>query len=112
MRPRRGKHNDLDNVGYRPPSHFLRDAGEFLLRRLFQEDAITFAWDFVSKVIGLPKDKLLVTIYPTDDQARQLWKKIAGFSMTRSSAMKAISGRWAPPGHAALLRNFYDQGPS
>src|SRR5437660_1837304 len=76
-----GKHNDLDNVGYTARHHtFFEMLGNFSFGDYFKEDAITFAWDFVSKVVGLPKDKLLVTIYPTDDSARQLWKKIAGIS--------------------------------
>src|SRR5215469_9347620 len=68
-----GKHNDLDNVGY-TARHltFFEMLGNFSFGNYFKEDAIQFAWDFVTKVVGLPKDRLLVTVYNTDDQARQL----------------------------------------
>jgi alanyl-tRNA synthetase len=87
--------------------------GNFSFGDYFKEEAITFAWDFVSKVIGLPRDKLLVTIYPTDDQARQLWKKIAGFSDDR--IIGHTDNLWAmgstgPCGYCSEI--FYDQGPS
>jgi alanyl-tRNA synthetase len=109
-----GKHNDLDNVGYTARHHtFFEMLGNFSFGDYFKEEAITFAWDFVSKVIGLPKDKLLVTIYPTDDQARQLWKKIAGFSDDR--IIGHTDNLWAmgptgPCGYCSEI--FYDQGPS
>src|SRR3984957_19555403 len=74
------KHNGLDNVGYTALHHtFFEMLGNFSFGDYFKEEAITFAWDFVTKVVGLPKDKLLITVYNTDDQARLLWKKIAGF---------------------------------
>jgi alanyl-tRNA synthetase len=109
-----GKHNDLDNVGYTARHHtFFEMLGNFSFGDYFKEEAITFAWDFVSKVIGLPKDKLLVTIYPTDDQARQLWKKIAGFSDDR--IIGHTDNLWAmgptgPCGYCSEI--FYDQGPT
>src|SRR3569833_776059 len=64
-----GKHNDLDNVGYTQRHHtFFEMLGNFSFGDYFKEAAIVNAWDFVSKPIGLPKDKLLVTVYTTDDQ--------------------------------------------
>src|SRR5262249_34244713 len=79
-----GKHNDLDNVGYTARHHtFFEMLGNFSFGDYFKEDAILFAWDFVSKTVGLPKDKLLVTIHPSDDTARGLWKKIAGLTDDR-----------------------------
>jgi alanyl-tRNA synthetase len=109
-----GKHNDLDNVGYTARHHtFFEMLGNFSFGDYFKEEAITFAWDFVSKVVGLPKDKLLVTIYPTDDQARRLWRKIAGFSDHRIIGHE--SNLWAmgpigPCGYCSEI--FYDQGLS
>ncbi len=109
-----GKHNDLDNVGYTTRHHtFFEMLGNFSFGDYFKDEAITFAWDFVSKVVGLPKDRLLVTVYNTDDQARQLWKKIAGLSDDR--IIGHHSNLWAmgptgPCGYCAEI--FYDQGPS
>ncbi len=108
-----GKHNDLDNVGYTARHHtFFEMLGNFSFGDYFKEEAITFAWDFVSKVIGLPKDKLLVTVYPTDDVARNLWKKIAG--LTDDRIIGHESNLWAmgpvgPCGYCSEI--FYDQGP-
>src|ERR1700709_2672381 len=74
-----GKHNDLDNVGYTARHHtFFEMLGNFSFGNYFKEEAISYAWEYVSKTIGLPKDRLWVTIYPTDEVARGLWKKIAG----------------------------------
>ena len=69
---------------YGAPPHLLRDARQFLLRRLFQADAIELAWnaDHASE-FGLPKDRLLVTVYHDDDEAFDLWKKIAGLPESR-----------------------------
>jgi len=109
-----GKHNDLDNVGYTARHHtFFEMLGNFSFGDYFKEEAITFAWNFVSKVLGLPQDKLLVTVYPTDDQARQLWKKIAGFSDDR--IIGHTDNLWAmgptgPCGYCSEI--FFDQGPS
>jgi alanyl-tRNA synthetase len=109
-----GKHNDLDNVGYTARHHtFFEMLGNFSFGDYFKEEAITFAWDFVSKVVGLPKDKLLVTIYPTDDQARQLWKKIAGFSDDRIIGHESNLWAMGPTGPCGYCSEiFYDQGPS
>ena len=109
-----GKHNDLDNVGYTARHHtFFEMLGNFSFGDYFKEDAITFAWDFVTKVIGLPKDKLLVTVYPTDDQARQLWKKIAGFSDDKIIGHESNLWAMGPTGPCGYCSEiFYDQGPS
>ena len=112
MRPRRRQAQRPGQCRlHRPASHLLRDAGEFLLRRLFQGRRHHFAWDFVSKVVGLPKDKLLVTVYPTDDQARQLWKKIAGFSDDRIIGHESNLWAMGPTGPCGYCSEiFYDQG--
>src|SRR5882724_10154864 len=109
-----GKHNDLDNVGYTARHHtFFEMLGNFSFGDYFKEEAISFAWDFVSKVIGLPKDRLLVTVYNTDDQARQLWKKIAGFSDDKIIGHHSNLWAMGPTGPCGFCSEiFYDQGPS
>jgi alanyl-tRNA synthetase len=109
-----GKHNDLDNVGYTARHHtFFEMLGNFSFGDYFKEEAITFAWDFVSKVVGLPKDRLLVTVYNTDDQARQLWKKIAGFSDDKIIGHHSNLWAMGPTGPCGFCSEiFYDQGPS
>jgi alanyl-tRNA synthetase len=109
-----GKHNDLDNVGYTARHHtFFEMLGNFSFGDYFKEEAIVFAWDFVTKVVGLPKDKLLITVYNTDDQARQLWKKIAGFSDDRIIGHHSNLWAMGPTGPCGFCSEiFYDQGPS
>jgi alanyl-tRNA synthetase len=109
-----GKHNDLDNVGYTARHHtFFEMLGNFSFGDYFKEEAITYAWDFVSKTVGLPKDRLLVTVYNTDDQARQLWKKIAGLPDDRIIGHQSNLWAMGPTGPCGYCSEiFYDQGES
>jgi alanyl-tRNA synthetase len=109
-----GKHNDLDNVGYTARHHtFFEMLGNFSFGDYFKEEAILFAWDFVTKVADLPRDKLLVTVYPTDEQARSLWKKIAGFSDDRIIGHESNLWAMGPTGPCGFCSEiFFDQGPS
>ncbi|AZO30029.1 alanine--tRNA ligase [Mesorhizobium sp. M1B.F.Ca.ET.045.04.1.1] len=91
-----GKHNDLDNVGY-TARHltFFEMLGNFSFGDYFKERAIELAWNLITKEFGLPKDKLLVTVYHTDDEAAGYWKKIAGFSDDRIIRIPTSDNFWA-----------------
>jgi len=107
-----GKHNDLDNVGYTARHHtFFEMLGNFSFGDYFKERAIELAWNLVTRDYALPKDRLWVTVYPADEDARRLWKKISGLPDARIVGHK--DNLWAmgpvgPCGYCAEI--FYDQG--
>jgi alanyl-tRNA synthetase len=91
-----GKHNDLDNVGY-TARHltFFEMLGNFSFGDYFKERAIELAWTLITREFGLKPDKLLVTVYHTDDEAAAYWKKIAGFSDDRIIRIATSDNFWA-----------------
>jgi alanyl-tRNA synthetase len=91
-----GKHNDLDNVGY-TARHltFFEMLGNFSFGDYFKDRAIELAWNLITKEFGLKKDKLLVTVYHTDDEAAGYWKKIAGFADDRIIRIPTSDNFWA-----------------
>src|SRR5256885_12659669 len=79
-----GKLNDLENVGYPRRHHtFFEMLGNFSFGDYFKSEAIAYAWDLITKVYGLPKDKLYVTVFREDDEAEELWQKVAGVPKSR-----------------------------
>ncbi|MFM5924360.1 MAG: alanine--tRNA ligase [Novosphingobium sp.] len=109
-----GKHNDLDNVGYTARHHtFFEMLGNFSFGDYFKEQAITHAWTLLTREWGLPKDKLLVTVYHTDDEAFALWQKIAGLPDHKIIRIATKDNFWAmgddgPCGPCSEI--FYDHG--
>ncbi len=109
-----GKHNDLDNVGYTARHHtFFEMLGNFSFGDYFKDRAIPYAWDLVTKDYGLPKDKLLVTVYSEDDDAAAIWKKVAGLSDDRIIRIPTSANFWrmgdtGPCGPCSEI--FYDHG--
>ncbi|PLK24313.1 alanine--tRNA ligase [Novosphingobium sp. TH158] len=109
-----GKHNDLDNVGYTARHHtFFEMLGNFSFGDYFKEQAITHAWTLLTKEWGLPKEKLLATVYHTDDEAFELWKKIAGLPEDRIIRIPTKDNFWAmgddgPCGPCSEI--FFDHG--
>jgi len=109
-----GKHNDLDNVGYTARHHtFFEMLGNFSFGDYFKADAIEHAWNLVTKHFGFAKDKLLVTVYHTDDEAFDLWRKVAGLSDDRIIRIATSDNFWAmgdtgPCGPCSEI--FFDHG--
>ena len=109
-----GKHNDLENVGHTARHHtFFEMLGNFSFGDYFKENAIEFAWNLITKEYGLPADKLLVTVYHTDDEAHALWKKIAGLTDDRIIRIPTSDNFWSmgdtgPCGPCSEI--FFDHG--
>jgi alanyl-tRNA synthetase len=117
-----GKHNDLENVGYTARHHtFFEMLGNFSFGDYFKRDAISFAWEFLTVVLRLPKDKLYVTVYAEDDEAYDIWHKEIGLEASRvirigdnKGARYASDNFWmmgdtGPCGPCTEI--FYDHGP-
>ena len=109
-----GKHNDLDNVGYTARHHtFFEMLGNFAFGDYFKDVAIQHAWTLLTKEWGLDPERLTVTVYHTDDEARDLWKKIAGLPESRLIRIATKDNFWAmgadgPSGPCSEI--FYDHG--
>ena len=110
-----GKHNDLDNVGYTRRHHtFFEMLGNFSFGDYFKRDAIAFAWELITKDYGLPKDKLYVTVFREDDDAEELWQKVAGVPKDRIFRLDEKDNFWqmgetGPCGPCSEIH--YDFGP-
>ncbi|MCD1587017.1 alanine--tRNA ligase [Halomonas profundus] len=109
-----GKHNDLDNVGYTARHHtFFEMLGNFSFGDYFKRDAIRFAWVFLTETLGLPKDKLWVTVHISDDEAERIWKDEIGIDPERFSKLDEDNfwqmGDTGPCGPSSEI--FFDHGP-
>ncbi len=111
-----GKHNDLDNVGYTARHHtFFEMLGNFSFGDYFKSEAIPFAWELLTKDFDIPTDRLLVTVYHTDDEAADIWKKVAGLSDDRIIRIPTDDNFWrmGPTGPCGPCTEiFFDHGPS
>ena len=109
-----GKHNDLENVGYTARHHtFFEMLGNFSFGDYFKEQAIFYSWDLLTNILGLPKEKLYVTIYHNDEEAYNFWKKIAGLNDSRIIRIKTNDNFWSmgPTGPCGPCSEiFYDHG--
>ena len=109
-----GKHNDLENVGYTARHHtFFEMLGNFSFGDYFKKEAIEFAWNFLTKEIGLPKEKLLVTVYSEDDEAFDLWENHIGVPKEKIIRISTSDNFWSmgdtgPCGPCSEI--FYDHG--
>src|SRR5712671_5551020 len=109
-----GKHNDLDNVGYTARHNtFFEMLGNFSFGDYFKDRAIELAWNLVTKEFGLPPERLTVTVFSEDDQAFDLWKKIAGLPESRIIRIAGSDNFWqmgdtGPCGPCSEI--FYDHG--
>uniref|UniRef100_UPI00272CB6BE alanine--tRNA ligase-related protein n=1 Tax=Faecalibaculum rodentium TaxID=1702221 RepID=UPI00272CB6BE len=106
--------NDIENVGKTARHHtFFEMLGNFSFGDYFKEDAIKNAWEFITEVLKLPKERLYVTVYKDDDEARQIWKRVSGFDDSRIYSMGEKDNFWAmgetgPCGPCSEI--FFDRG--
>ncbi len=111
-----GKHNDLENVGPSPRHHtFFEMLGNFSFGDYFKEDAIKFAWEFLTKELQMPKDKLFVTVHHSDDEAAKIWNEKIGIPLEKISKKGDKDNFWemgeyGPCGPCSEI--FYDHGPA
>jgi alanyl-tRNA synthetase len=111
-----GKHNDLENVGYTARHHtFFEMLGNFSFGDYFKKESIFWGWDFLTEKMGIPKEKLWITIYKDDDEAFEIWNKTIGIPAERIVRMGMDSNFWmmgetGPCGPCSEI--IYDQGPS
>ncbi|HUC11253.1 MAG TPA: alanine--tRNA ligase [Stellaceae bacterium] len=111
-----GKHNDLENVGYTARHHtFFEMLGNFSFGDYFKDRAIELAWNLITRDFGLPRDRLLVTVYAEDDDAARLWAKIAGLPEDHIIRIATSDNFWSmgdvgPCGPCSEI--FWDHGPS
>ena len=109
-----GKHNDLENVGYTARHHtFFEMLGNFSFGDYFKREAIHFAWNFITGTLGIPKDRLWVTVFKEDDEAERIWTEEIGIDPTRCTRMGEKSNFWSmgetgPCGPCSEI--FYDHG--
>jgi alanyl-tRNA synthetase len=109
-----GKHNDLENVGYTARHHtFFEMLGNFSFGDYFKREAIHFAWNFITGALGIPKDRLWVTVFTEDDEAERIWTEEIGIDPTRCMRMGEQSNFWSmgetgPCGPCTEI--FYDHG--
>ena len=109
-----GKHNDLENVGYTARHHtFFEMMGNFSFGDYFKEETITWAWAFATEAVGLSADRILITVHPTDDESRRIWRDKVGISSDRIIDLEEnfwTMGDTGPCGPCTEL--FYDHGPA
>src|SRR5713226_9431795 len=90
-----GKHNDLENVGYTARHHtFFEMLGNFSFGDYFKREAIHFAWNFITGTLGIPKDRLWVTVFAEHDEAERIWTEEIGIGPTRCTRLSEKSNFW------------------
>ncbi|MBL8741822.1 MAG: alanine--tRNA ligase, partial [Myxococcales bacterium] len=119
-----GKHNDLENVGVTARHHtFFEMLGNFSFGDYFKEDAIAFAWEYLTKVVELPKDRLVITVFkgeeglPGDDEAAEIWRKVTGFGDDRILRLGKADNFWSmgdtgPCGPCSEIHYFHGAEPN